>query len=232
MSQTIDSDVVVKQKLENSLYMHWEYDQEKLQELLPEELELDTFQNKAYISVIVHRSSDCQLKYIPFNLPSDITAQNKVSIRTYVKYQGQRGVYYINCHSNNSLANFVANKFFNFPSNNTKINFEQEKNKFTYKAKVFNLEFKVNKTKNKPQEVKKNTINYFVLNRDWIFTTDSQGSIIQRQVEQKPLEFQECSVLDLSVDNLLQESNLTIENNPPKRIHYINELEKDLLKVQ
>lgn len=232
MSESSNSNTIVKQKWENSLYMHWEYNQQELQKLLPDGLELDTFQNKAYLSVIALQSNNSKLECIPFDLPASMTSFNKISIRTYVKYNGQKGIYYIDSHSDSFLTSFISNKFLNMPCNKSNIQFAKEKNKFAYKANVFNLEFKVNRTKNKPQEVTKNTINHFVLNRDIIFTTDKNNNIISRQIEHQNIKYQESSILDLSIEELLKTNNLSIENNPPKRIHYINSLETDLLKAQ
>ncbi|CAM3884444.1 YqjF family protein [Alkalicoccus chagannorensis] len=97
---------------EHLLFLHWEADAEQLQAALPEGLELDTYDGKAYLGIIPFFMTDIALQALPrlsrLQFP-------ELNLRTYVKKDGRRGIYFFYLDASHVLANRVANTAFQLP---------------------------------------------------------------------------------------------------------------------
>lgn len=95
------------------LFVHFPLEPEKLQDLIPKPLQLDTFQESAWVSVVLLSITDQRVNYLP---PIPLTTQFlQVNLRTYVKHKGKQGVYFFNIEANHHLMTFFANTFFHLP---------------------------------------------------------------------------------------------------------------------
>ena len=78
----------------------------ELRKLVPTDLELDLFEDKAWISVVAFSME----KVRPKNLPAFPPLSNfdEINIRTYVKYNGKPGVYFLSIEGGNKLSCKIA----------------------------------------------------------------------------------------------------------------------------
>ena len=75
------------------LFMHWAIEPELLQSLVPEGIEIDTFEGNAWVSVVAFRMEGLYPRNLfPVSLLSDF---DELNIRTYVKHNQQAGVFFI-----------------------------------------------------------------------------------------------------------------------------------------
>jgi len=81
------------QEWNNVIFLHWQVELSELKKFVPEELEIDLFGGKPWVSVVTFTME----KIRPKNLPSfaPISDFDEVNIRTYVKSNNKTGVYFL-----------------------------------------------------------------------------------------------------------------------------------------
>lgn len=95
------------------LFMHWPVRTELLRPLIPSQLEIDTFDNEAWLGVVPFRMTGVRLRYTP-TLPC-LSAFPELNVRTYVRKNGKPGVWFFSLDAANPLAVRVARSAFRLP---------------------------------------------------------------------------------------------------------------------
>ena len=105
---------VMCEKWHDLLFLHWEYDPQSIQGLLPKGLYVDTFEDKAYLGVVPFFMRDIH----PHIFPSVLRTSDflELNVRTYVyDRNGTPGVWFYSLDANHYLAVKAARLFFNLP---------------------------------------------------------------------------------------------------------------------
>ncbi len=114
------------------LFMHWPVDTNVLQGLLPPGVKLDTFDGRAWISVVPFRMTGVSLRRWP-DLPW-LSKFPELNVRTYVT-DGQRpGVWFFSLDATNRLAVRLARWMFYLPYMDAKITCQQSGDWFRYRS--------------------------------------------------------------------------------------------------
>lgn len=103
----------MKQTWDDLLFAHWEIAPSQIRDLIPTELEMDTFEGKAWIAVVPFGMSGIRLRGLP-EIPGT-SCFPEINVRTYVIHQGKPGVYFFSLDASNWLAVTVARRFFRLP---------------------------------------------------------------------------------------------------------------------
>ncbi|MFC5714347.1 YqjF family protein [Thalassorhabdus alkalitolerans] len=93
----------------NVLFAHWSYPVEELQQILPEGMEVDTFEGRAYVGIVPFFMEDVRARFMP---PQTSFAFPELNLRTYVKVNGEKGVYFFSLDASNPLAVELARRLF------------------------------------------------------------------------------------------------------------------------
>jgi uncharacterized protein len=105
---------VMYEKWQDLLFLHWEYNPETIQGLLPKGLYVDIFEDKAYLGVVPFFMRDVR----PHLFPSILRTSDflELNVRTYVyDSNGTPGVWFYSLDANHYLAVKAARLFFNLP---------------------------------------------------------------------------------------------------------------------
>ena len=95
------------------LFAHWAVDAATLRKLIPEGLELDLFDGRAYLGAVPFRMEGVTPRWVP---PSPgLHAFPELNLRTYVKAGGKPGVWFFSLDAGQRLAVRVARRFFHLP---------------------------------------------------------------------------------------------------------------------
>ncbi|MCH2228253.1 MAG: DUF2071 domain-containing protein [Candidatus Caenarcaniphilales bacterium] len=100
----------MQQTWSNLIFIHQEVDPQTLMKIIPSPLELDLMDGKAYISFVPFKMKDIKVLNLPL-LPY-FSSILEFNLRTYVKYKGQKSVYFFSLDANKSLHIEVARLFF------------------------------------------------------------------------------------------------------------------------
>ncbi|MGK0698489.1 YqjF family protein [Priestia flexa] len=170
----MESNWLMKQVWRDLLFIHWPVSAKELQKLLPEPLTIDTFEGKGFISLVPFTMTGIRFKGTP-SVPC-ISQLHELNVRTYVNYQGERGVYFFSLDATNALAVWIARRFFHLPYLHADIMVNKYKDSINFectrKHKGFQQEevLLTYKPISAPYHTKEGTVDEWLTNRDRLFT--------------------------------------------------------------
>ncbi|MFK7766690.1 MAG: YqjF family protein [Mariniblastus sp.] len=109
----------MKMNWHDLLFMHWRTDYETLRGLIPEPLEIDTFDGTPWIGIVPFRMSGVAPRLVP-SLPY-LSSFPELNVRTYVTLNGKPGVWFFCLEATNPVAVRVARSLFHLPYMDAKI---------------------------------------------------------------------------------------------------------------
>lgn len=101
---------LISMRWEDLLFAHWEVDPSVVAEKLPDRLEVDTYEGKAYLGVVAFVMRDIRPRLVPYGL--DFAELN---LRTYVRHEGTPGVYFFSLDADDRLGVTVARLAYELP---------------------------------------------------------------------------------------------------------------------
>src|SRR5262245_19521484 len=114
------------------LFMHWRIDEKLLRPLIPDELEIDTFDGTAWIAVTPFTMWD--VRGFPPYLPPvpGFSELDELNVRTYVHYDRVPGVWFFSLDCNNTAAVLAARSLYLLPYHNAEIDLAEDGNTIDY----------------------------------------------------------------------------------------------------
>ncbi len=104
---------VMSQTWHDLLFAHWPLPAEQLRQLVPPALELDTFDNLAWVGIVPFHMSGIKLRRMPA-LPY-VSRFAELNVRTYVIQNGKPGVFFFCLDAASPVAVEVARRWYNLP---------------------------------------------------------------------------------------------------------------------
>jgi uncharacterized protein YqjF (DUF2071 family) len=104
---------IMTQTWHDLLFAHWSFAPDVMRSKVPAGLELDLFENRAWLGIVPFRMSNVAPRGIPA-LPR-LSAFPELNVRTYVRVGDKPGVYFFSLDAANSFAVGVARTMFGLP---------------------------------------------------------------------------------------------------------------------
>ncbi|HLO91370.1 MAG TPA: DUF2071 domain-containing protein [Lentimicrobium sp.] len=156
------------QEWHNVIYLHWKVETETLRKVVPNELEIDTFNGQAYLSVVPFSVRKLRQRFI-IPLPP-ISDFEELNVRTYVKYNGVPGIYFFSLEAS-KWAPVVAARFTTrLPYVNSEI--WREEDMYYANSKKFGFEFHIN-FKLEEKEITKDLLTSWLTDRFRLYVKTS-----------------------------------------------------------
>src|ERR1044071_5720227 len=129
-----DGQPLMHQKWGKLLFMHWRIEEKLLRPLIPEQLEIDTFDGTAWIGIIPFTMWD--IRALPPYVPPvpGLSAAHELNVRTYVHHNGVPGVWFFSLDTNSSAAVLAARTIYHLPYYSADIDLKG-KRKIKYRLK-------------------------------------------------------------------------------------------------
>lgn len=124
---------IMRQRWHHLLFAHWPVDAKELRVAVPAELEIDRFEGEAWLGLVVFRLSGIKLRGLPE--VRAVSSFPEVNVRTYVRYQGQPGVYFISLDADNPLAVAIARPWFGLNYYNAEIHYGRDPEGHHFKSR-------------------------------------------------------------------------------------------------
>ena len=106
------------------LFAHWPVPIEALRPLIPDGLELDTFDGEAWLGIVPFRMADVAPRFLPS--PPGPGAFPELNVRTYVRRGERRGVWFLSLDAASRLAVEGARAAFHLPYYRARMSSETE----------------------------------------------------------------------------------------------------------
>jgi uncharacterized protein YqjF (DUF2071 family) len=184
------------QSWDNLLMCHWPIDPALLRPQVPAELELDLFDQQAWIGLIPMLMGEIRLRDLG-GIPGEAQFP-ELNFRTYVRYGGRAGVYFFDVYAHALLADIGARLFFHTPYLPAEVQFDQtDDGGFHFKSHrelSFPPHAKFEATyrpKGDPFQCKPGSIQEFHAERYSAFARTFTGAIVRGDLIHDPWEIQE-----------------------------------------
>jgi hypothetical protein len=114
------------------LFMHWRIEERELRPLIPDGLEIDTFDGTGWIGVIPFTMWD--IRAFPPFLPAvpGLSSMHELNVRTYVHHNRVPGVWFFSLDCNSAAAVRAARMFYYLPYFDAKIDLQERGNTIDY----------------------------------------------------------------------------------------------------
>ncbi len=206
------------QRWESLLFCHWEVPVDVLRSVVPSQLQIDTFDGKAYVGVVPFKMRQIRPRWLPRPLALNFLETN---VRTYVLYKNQPGVFFFSLDANSALSVTAARMGWALPYYRARMSCSQQGELLRYESQrrkgagKHQISFRV--TEDLGPSIP-DSRDHFFLERYLLFTT--RGATIQvGQVHHQPYHAH-LAVVDTFHDTLVSAAGLPPLQRDPDFVHY------------
>ena len=211
---------VMAQNWHDLLFAHWEVPVEKMRELVPRELELDTYDGRAWIGLVPFTMSRVRLRGMP-GLPW-LSTFPELNVRTYVTCGEKPGVWFFSLDAANRIAVTIARRWFHLPYFHAEMRAEAASGGIKYSSRRREENFEEfaarYAAKGASFAAKPGTIEYFLTERYCLYAQRPDGALLRAEIHHAPWALQGATA---SIDTNSMTKSLGIElRDEPALIHF------------
>ena len=211
------------------LFMHWPIEVNLLRPLIPETLEIDSFNGQAWIGVVPFTMWGIRAAFLP-PIPGS-SAFHELNVRTYVTLNGFPGVWFFSLDAANRLAVRGARKFYHLPYFNAQMSLDQTDKTIHYSSIRQDR-------RGAPAQLKSNwvvgerlprsspgSIDFFLTERYCLYC-EHEGDVYRSEIHHQPWSLQKAELTSLSSSMIESHGLPTPQGNP--LLHYCEEISVDI----
>jgi len=189
------------QRWNDLLFAHWPVAAAAIAALLPEGLDVDTFQGSAWLGVVPFWLDRIKVRGVP-PIPGARSFPD-LNLRTYVRDRqtGTPGVYFFSLDSSNMLAVAAARIFFHLPYHWAEMRLEHRsereisfysRRRFSGEQVIFKARYRGLGPTRKLAESRVGTLEYFLMERTCLFTRNQDGMAVRANLHHVPWPLEEA----------------------------------------
>lgn len=200
------------QEWNRALFFHWKVDAEVLQELLPENLSLDLFNNEAYVSLVAFTMEKIRPKFLPSFAP--ISTFEEINLRTYVIKDDKPGVYFLNIEASKIISVAVSKLLSVLPYEHADMyrnNKDYFQSTFPKKNFSFTAKYEISETIEH-----KTDLDCFLTERYCLYV-DAYENLYRYDIHHLPWQLNKLHLYELETNYVLGNLNLNVL---PLKVHY------------
>jgi uncharacterized protein YqjF (DUF2071 family) len=219
------------QRWNDLLFAHWPVAAAAIGALLPEGLEVDTFQGTAWLGVVPFWLDRIKIRGVP-PIPGARSFPD-LNLRTYVRdgQTGTPGIYFFSLDSSNLLAVLAARAMFHLPCHwaEMRLNQQSEREFSFYSSRRFSGEQVIFKARyrglgpaRKLEESRAGTLEYFLMERSFLFTCNRKGQAERASLHHVPWPLEEAKA-EIERNDLAESIGIRLPDQEPV-LHYSRRL--------
>tara|TARA_B100000925_G_scaffold84036_1_gene60018 strand:+ start:4768 stop:5505 length:738 start_codon:yes stop_codon:yes gene_type:complete len=208
----------LSQEWRNLTFMHWEVDPNKLKPYIPDGLDLDYFQGKAYVGTIPFMMKNVRPRFLPA-VPG-ISTFPEFNIRTYVTKNGIPGVLFITLDAQSRITCWHAPRAYGLPYRYAKCSLDTNQDTYKWKSQrktdgaILEGECKIIG----PEMIaQRDSLEYFLFERYSLYT-EINGKLHMAYTLHEPWKFHNAEVR-ITNNSLTESYALGINVLDPEYIH-------------
>lgn len=177
---------IMAQSWHDLLFAHWPVPVADLRPHIPSRLEIDTFDEQAWIAVVPFRMSGVRLRGTP-NFPR-LSAFPELNVRTYVTLGGKPGVWFFSLDAANPVAVAIARAWFHLPYFNANMICQEHDGAVHYQSERThkNASLAILRVRYKPSGdiflPKAGSLEHFLTERYCLYTRDGDGRLTRAEI--------------------------------------------------
>lgn len=207
---------VMRQRWSDLLFLHWPVETKIINSHLPKGLQADLFDGQAWIGIVpfaMERVRPVGLPPLPW-----VSWFLELNVRTYVHdNEGRPGVWFFSLDCNQPIAVEVARRFFHLPYRHARMSAEVRGGEIFYsscrKGSDVVSRFRYRRAIN-GEPAPEHSLEWFLVERYLLFTTDGVGNIRSGRVHHKPYRVAAAHCTEWSAQ-VICENGLGSMQDPP-----------------
>ncbi|MBI5930263.1 MAG: DUF2071 domain-containing protein [Chloroflexi bacterium] len=216
---------VMKQEWHQLLFAHWALDPAQLEALIPKGLTLDTFEGKAWISVVPFHMRGIRLR-VTTTAPY-LSAFAELNVRTYVTVNGDKpGVVFFSLDAANPVGVWLGHNWYHLPYFNAEIQFQADGDQITYHSRRTHKNAPVGELQaayapdSEVFHAEPGTLDYWLVERYCLYTVGRGGRIVRGDIHHVrwPVQRAKATITQNTVAPIAL-------SNTPDLVHYVHKLE-------
>lgn len=215
------------------LFMHWRIDEKLLRPLIPESLEVETFDGSAWIAIAPFTMWDIRA-FPPFIPPiPGLNSAHELNVRTYVNYNHIPGVWFFSLDCNSAVAVLGARTFFHLPYYNAEIKLEQDGQLIDYALKrkddppaAFEASWEIG---DKLPYSHPGSLEFFLTERYCLYSEDD-GKLFRARIHHQPWPLQKAELRSFE-SSMIESQGLPTPKGDPL-LHYCEELSVEIWQLE
>jgi len=219
------------QRWNDLLFAHWPVPAAQVASLLPESLQVDTFQGSAWLGVVPFWMDRIKIRGVP-PVPG-ARSFPELNLRTYVvdPKTHARGVYFFSLDASNLLAVAFARTFYNLPYYWAEMRLEQRSERefafysrrhWSDKPVIFKARYRGLGPTRKLAESTSGTLEYFLTERYCLFTQNRAGQTVRANIHHVPWPLEEAEA-EIECNGLAEAIGIQLPDIEPV-LHYSRRL--------
>jgi uncharacterized protein len=215
------------------LFMHWRMEEDLLRPLIPESLEIDSFDGSAWMAIAPFTMWD--IRALPPFLPPvpGFRSMHELNVRTYVRLDHMPGVWFFSLHANNAAAVLAARRFFFLPYYKAEIDLEQQGQTINYSLTRTDLppsDFSASwKIGERLRYATAGSLEFFLTERYCLYS-EYKNRLYRARIHHQPWPLQKATLLSFS-STMIESHGLPTPDAEPL-LHYAEELSVDIWPLE
>jgi uncharacterized protein YqjF (DUF2071 family) len=175
---------IVKQSWRNLLFLHWEIDSSWLKQFIPQGLELDLFEDRAWLGVVPFQIDGIGRRDLPS--PAWLCSFPEFNLRTYVTDGSKRGVWFFSLDIPNPLAVWAARTFYHLPYHYARMRLTQSDGKTNMFVQRGRRSFQVAYQGLEPMTAQPGSFEHWATERYCLYSQDLFGGLHRAEIHHRP----------------------------------------------
>lgn len=181
---------VMTQTWHDLLFAHWPVDPDAVQPLVPQGVEVDTCDGKAWLGLVVFRLSAVRLRFLP-QVPL-VASFPEINVRTYVTSNGKPGVQFLSLDVQNPVVTAIGKNWFRLAYHNARVRFRKRGDRVQFECRRKESHgapaaFSAAYEPSSPQfTARQGTLEHWLTERYCYYASDRQGRTFRCEIHHPP----------------------------------------------
>jgi uncharacterized protein len=205
---------IQEQVWDDLVFAHWTVPVDVMRRAVPSQLELDLWDNKAWIGVVPFNIPKLRFRWLP-TLPF-VGHFLELNVRTYVTYKGKPGVYFFSLDAANILAVIGARQVYHLPYFEAQMSMERQGEWYNYHSnrKRGKAEFVGRYRATGPMtHSARGSHEYWLTERYCLYSLNRSGNVCRAEIHHPQWDLQPAE-LEIQTNTMAQAAGFTLEGSP------------------
>jgi uncharacterized protein YqjF (DUF2071 family) len=209
------------------LFAHWPLPAEAFRPHIPPQLTLDTYDDRAWVSVVPFRMTAVVPRYAP-PVPW-FSAFLELNVRTYVTGDGKPGVWFFSLDAANPVAVAIARRWFHLPYFRARMRLRHDGDWLAYESVRTHRSFPPGEFRGRYRPTgpvyrsEPGTLDAWLTERYALFAADGLGRVFRGDVHHLPWPLQPAEA-EIAVNTVCDAHGFALPPEPP-RLHFVRRLD-------